>query len=111
MAVRRTATMNFPFLSLSSRSWPRLLAALAFLFFVGATAQAQSTEEKAQTVIHMLDYVSVDYPEAVRDGKVADESEYREQREFGWMPRIGTDTKAAGVETRRGWRRGPWCWC
>lgn len=36
----------------------------------------------AQTVVHMLDYVSVDYPEFVRDGKVLDEAEYREQQEF-----------------------------
>ena len=30
----------------------------------------------------MLDYVAVDYPEAVKDGKVADESEYKEQVDF-----------------------------
>jgi high-affinity iron transporter len=30
----------------------------------------------------MLDYVSVDYPEFVKDGKVLDEAEYKEQQEF-----------------------------
>lgn len=45
-------------------------------------AAASGHEEKAQTVIHMLDYVSVDYPEFVKDGKVVDEAEYQEQREF-----------------------------
>ena len=65
-------------------SWLRLLAALLFFFACAwsPAVQAQGTEEKAQTVIHMLDYVSVDYPDAVKDGKVADEAEYQEQREF-----------------------------
>lgn len=45
-------------------------------------AGAQTAQDRAQTVIHMLDYVSVDYPEFVRDGKVLDEPEYQEQREF-----------------------------
>ncbi len=43
---------------------------------------APSDAEKAQTVIHMLDYVGVDYPEFVQDGKVLDEAEYLEQKEF-----------------------------
>ena len=38
--------------------------------------------DAAQTIVHMLDYVSVDYPEFVKDGKVLDESEYEEQLEF-----------------------------
>jgi high-affinity iron transporter len=45
-------------------------------------AVAQTAQDRAQTVIHMLDYVSVDYPEFVRDGQVLDEPEYQEQREF-----------------------------
>ncbi len=43
------------------------------------SAQADNT---AQTIVHMLDYVSVDYPQFVKDGKVLDESEYQEQLEF-----------------------------
>ncbi|HET8746536.1 MAG TPA: FTR1 family protein [Ramlibacter sp.] len=58
------------------------LAALTLLLAFASAAFAQASDEKAQTVIHMLDYVSVDYPEAVQDGKVADEAEYQEQREF-----------------------------
>lgn len=60
---------------------PLLLAALC----VGAAnpaAAAPAPEETAQTVIHMLDYVAVDYPEYVRDGQVLNASEYEEQREF-----------------------------
>jgi high-affinity iron transporter len=56
---------------------------LALLFF-GAPAMAAPSpeEERAQTVIHLLDYVSVDYPNFVRGGQVLNPSEYAEQREF-----------------------------
>lgn len=36
----------------------------------------------AEIAVHMLDYIAVDYPEFVRDGRVLDEAEYTEQREF-----------------------------
>ena len=39
-------------------------------------------ETTAQTIVHLLDYVGVDYPEFVKDGKVLDEAEYKEQQEF-----------------------------
>jgi high-affinity iron transporter len=39
-------------------------------------------ETTAQTIVHLLDYVSVDYPEFVKEGKVLDEAEYKEQQEF-----------------------------
>ncbi|GAB3778295.1 cytochrome c/FTR1 family iron permease [Ramlibacter monticola] len=68
--------------SSSPAFWLRLLAALLFACAWHPLAFAQGAGDKAQTVIHMLDYVSVDYPEAVKDGKVADAGEYQEQREF-----------------------------
>lgn len=43
---------------------------------------AGSEDEQARTVVHMLDYVSVDYPEFVKDGQVLDTAEYAEQLEF-----------------------------
>lgn len=43
---------------------------------------AISDDEKAQTIVHMLDYVSVDYPKFVRDGVALSPSEYEEQLEF-----------------------------
>ncbi len=52
------------------------------LFFASATHAAPADDEKAQTVVHMLDYVSVDYPEFVKDGKVLNPGEYEEQKEF-----------------------------
>lgn len=60
----------------------RLLIAV-ILALVGLHALAAGTQEnRAQTIVHMLDYVSVDYPDTVKDGAVTDEGEYQEQREF-----------------------------
>jgi high-affinity iron transporter len=52
------------------------------LFLTTAVAAGQSVETRAQTIVHLLDYISVDYPEFVKDGKVLDEPEYQEQLEF-----------------------------
>ena len=51
-------------------------------FGPGPVIAAAPAEQAAQTIVHMLDYVSVDYPEFVRDGKVMNPAEYEEQREF-----------------------------
>lgn len=48
------------------------------LFFSGA-AHAQ---DPAQTVLHLLDYVAVDYAAAVENGKIKNPAEYAEIREF-----------------------------
>lgn len=48
----------------------------------GVAGAAPADDESAQTIVHMLDYVGVDYPEFVRDGEVLDAAEYAEQREF-----------------------------
>ena len=60
---------------------------MSFLLLVAAflnalPAAAAGSDDKAQTIVHLLDYVSVDYPETVRDGAVQDAAEYQEQREF-----------------------------
>jgi len=60
--------------------WLRRLASAVAL--AASFAVAASPTEQAQTVVHLLDYVAVDYPEFVQDGKVVDEAEYQEQREF-----------------------------
>ncbi|HZY16884.1 MAG TPA: cytochrome c/FTR1 family iron permease [Ramlibacter sp.] len=56
----------------------------AFILVLGAAgAQAAAgADQQAQTIIHMLDYIGVDYPDTVQDGKVQDQAEYQEQREF-----------------------------
>jgi high-affinity iron transporter len=61
---------------------PFLLLLLFFTVTAGSPTWAQAPSESAQTVVHMLDYVSVDYPEFVQDGKVLDQPEYEEQLEF-----------------------------
>jgi high-affinity iron transporter len=53
-----------------------LLLALLIAPPLGAAAQ------DAQTLLHLLDYVGVDYPEAVEDGKVKNTDEYQEMQEF-----------------------------
>lgn len=58
---------------------------LAFLFVALAAMPALATDgvaDKAQTLIHMLDYVGVDYPDTVKDGKIQNAGEYQEQKEF-----------------------------
>ncbi len=65
-----------------------LLALLAGMYAWPAAAQqpAESkpagSTEGAQIVLHVLDYVGVDYPGAVKDGRVLDQGEYDEQVEF-----------------------------
>jgi high-affinity iron transporter len=48
----------------------------------GVAMALPAVDEKAQTVVHMLDYIRVDYPEFVQDGKVVNVEEHAEQREF-----------------------------
>lgn len=48
----------------------------------GVAMAAPADDEKAQTIVHMLDYVGVDYPGVLQDGKVVNAEEYAEQREF-----------------------------
>jgi high-affinity iron transporter len=63
------------------------LAGLAMLGLIcliwhAAPVAAQASPEPTQMILHMLDYVAVDYPESVQDGAVLDQSEYEEQLEF-----------------------------
>jgi high-affinity iron transporter len=52
-----------------------------------ATARAPSPAEtaEAEQIVFLLQYVGGDYAAAVRDGRVVDEAEYRENREFASM--------------------------
>ncbi len=61
---------------------PPSSAWLARLVLVAASIVCLPAAASPQTVVHLLDYISVDYPEFVRDGKVLDEAEYKEQQEF-----------------------------
>ena len=58
-----------------------ILASLLTLL-VPSTLAADAPDRQAQTILHMLDYVSVDYGGAVQSGKILNEGEFREQVEF-----------------------------
>ena len=58
----------------------RVLALLFVLFLAPAPASAQQAE--VQTTWRLLDYVAVDYPEAVQGGRVVNPAEYAEMTEF-----------------------------
>lgn len=86
-----------------------VFALLLSLFAVACPAHADNA---AQTVVHLLDYITVDYPQFVKDGKVLDDAEYKEQREFssqvvallGRLPEVAQRgdllERAASVEAR-----------
>ncbi len=56
--------------------------AMAALSLGAAHAADVPPQERGATIVHLLDYVAVDYPEFVKDGKVLDEAEYKEQLDF-----------------------------
>ena len=61
---------------------PRYLASLLSVVIFLAFAGAARAAPPAQTVLHLLDYIAVDYAEAVADGKIKNADEYQEMREF-----------------------------
>jgi high-affinity iron transporter len=64
------------------RSFPLLLAVLLLTGTGVRAAAAVNQDDQARTVVHILDYVSVDYPVFVKNGEVLDAGEYAEQQEF-----------------------------
>ena len=63
------------------RAAVRLLLSLALLA-ASSLAVGQAPPETAQTIVHTLDYIAVDYPGAVENGKVKNEDEFKEMIEF-----------------------------
>jgi high-affinity iron transporter len=57
------------------------MALICVVWYAGASG-AQGAPEQAPLILHMLDYMAVDYPEFVQDGVVLDAEEYKEQVEF-----------------------------
>lgn len=56
----------------------RAVSAFALLFFCASALAAG----EAQRVLHLLDYIGVDYPPTVQEGAIADPGEYAEMTEF-----------------------------
>ena len=69
---------------------PLVWLALTLALAIGAVrlAGAAPSDDTAQTVVHLLDYLGSDYPQAVKDGRALDADEYREQRDFS--AQVGT---------------------
>jgi high-affinity iron transporter len=61
--------------------FPPACRAAAPMLLCSALAQAEAPAD-ATKALHLLDYIGADYPPTVRDGKVVDSGEYREQQEF-----------------------------
>src|SRR5215470_4748931 len=59
----------------------RLALLLLALGLVAAPA-ASAEPDPFAPILHALDYLAVDYPGAVKDGKILDQGEYDEQVEF-----------------------------
>ena len=59
-----------------------VLVLLALAITMMPSAFAAASEEDVQTAWRLLDYVAVDYPGAVADGKVKSSQEYAEMTEF-----------------------------
>ncbi|HMC92608.1 MAG TPA: FTR1 family protein [Allosphingosinicella sp.] len=62
------------------RCWLPSLA--FFLLAISAAAPAAAQQDDVQTSWRLLDYLAVDYPGAVRDGRILSGSEYKEMTEF-----------------------------
>lgn len=68
--------------SSSIRMIPAAIALTLLILSMPTAHAVESSEREAQTVLHMLDYLSVDYGGSVLFGKVLNEREYQEQSEF-----------------------------
>jgi high-affinity iron transporter len=66
----------------SIRAWLMVCALVLAAWLPRAQAQDIAPQERGATIVHLLDYVAVDYPEFVKDGQVLDEAEYQEQLDF-----------------------------
>ena len=68
---------------------------LALLLALSGSAAANPANETAERTVHLLEYVAVDYPGAVVDGRVVSDVEYQEQLSFVGL--VGTQLTGIGV--------------
>lgn len=68
------------FFSVAFQCWLTIILLTANMH--GVAMASPPDDEKAQTIVHMLDYIGVDYADSVQNGQVINAEEYAEQREF-----------------------------
>ncbi len=66
----------------SGRAIVWAISVFVLLFGLGFAAPASAETAPAQMIWRLLDYIAVDYPEAVVDGKIVNQTEYDEMKEF-----------------------------
>jgi high-affinity iron transporter len=79
-----------------TRGFTRALSLLILAIGAAASPAAADEPDPFAPILHALDYLGVDYPGAVKDGKVLDQGEYDEQIEFA----TGVRTMIAGLPAR-----------
>ena len=62
----------------SGRALALVVVAIGLLIGVAASPTAADEPDPFAPILHALDYLAVDYPGAVKDGKVLDQGEYAE---------------------------------
>ena len=84
------------------RSFVILWGLVALLLPGPAAGQAEKNPSASvQTTWRLLDYVAVDYREAVRDGRVVNEAEYAEMREFARTARTNIEALSPSAAQQR----------
>lgn len=59
-----------------------VLTCIVMFCSLGILKAQQSADHKVRTLVNLLDYIGKDYPNAVKDGAIINESEYSEMKEF-----------------------------
>ena len=85
-------------------------AFIAVLFLIALLPGAARADAGVQTTWRLLDYIAVDYPEAVADGRVVNDFEYKEMAEFSAsvaerVAALPATPARAGLEAARKLRR------
>jgi high-affinity iron transporter len=68
--------------SISIRKISTAISVTLLILLMPVAHADEASEREAQTILHMLDYLSVDYGGSVLFGKILNEGEYKEQAEF-----------------------------
>jgi len=74
--------VNKLFMSLSQLKIFFALISVLFVAPVWADSTSNTNTSQVQPILHILDYVAVDYPGVFHNGKIENKQEYAEQKEF-----------------------------